>query len=99
MEKAPKLGEEKYINSSEGKLNILAQFNDITKILIPKLRFIINGYCYQLVGINPISKVVSGTGIIELTAERTDFRNGENSTTVYADNSILWSNGKGGSVW
>jgi hypothetical protein len=80
------LNEGKYLIYSENVVDILTPYNTDTMKIIPKQRFIFNGKAYQIEGVDAISEVSFGKGIVSMKATETLLEAEDNLDEEIADN-------------
>jgi hypothetical protein len=80
------LKEGKYIIYSETTVEIYCQYNTDTKTIKPQTRFIFNGKPYQIDGVDAVSDVAFGKGLIRLKATETLVETDDNIPENIADN-------------
>lgn len=85
--------DEKYMVESDGNVHILVSYNNDTKDIGIKDRFVLGGRTYEVIGIDDISDVLDSKGILNLTVEVTSTSDGDNTDSGVADN------GESGSGW
>jgi len=78
--------EGKYLIYSEDIVEIWCQYNSDTKFITPKMRFILNGTPYEIKGVDAISNVNLGKGLIHMKAVETQIQADDNIADDIADN-------------
>lgn len=78
---------ENLIIGSKAELKIIVQYNDNTKKIIPKQRFVFEGNAYEVATIDSISKVYLDSGLIELGVNFVSLTSTDDTTDDVADES------------
>lgn len=87
------LNESRYVVYSENIVEITTPYNENTKKIVPKQRFLLNGKAYEIEGVDAISEVAFGKGIVQMKASETFAETLDNVVEQIADNK---PNGWGG---
>lgn len=86
----------KYMRLAEGDVVIKIPFNDETKTIKELQRFIFGDRAYQVIGIDNMSNVLNGIGILEVTLELTSKADTDDIVADVADNDTTSSGWGGG---
>jgi FtsP/CotA-like multicopper oxidase with cupredoxin domain len=79
------------------QIRVFVQLNNDTKTIKIGQRFILGSTAYIVVGIDDVSNVYDGAGLIEIMLEATQSTAGDDMINKIADNSHLWAKNIGGS--
>lgn len=90
------LKEGKYMSLPEGDITVQLPYNSNTKSIKEGQRFIFADKAYEVVGVDNLSQVINGAGILQLTLERTSKSESDDTSTDVADNSTNTSGWGGG---
>lgn len=77
---------DKYVIHAEGKLTVLVSHNSDTSKIQESQRFIFGGKSYEVVGIDNVTRVDNGVGILQILVELTSSSESDNEISKVADN-------------
>lgn len=97
-EKTVKLNEDDdFVVTSENEIEVSTPFNNDTKTIAIKQRFLIGSKTYEVIGIDDITNVVNNVGILKLILEVTNTSESDDTIVGVADNDT--SNDGWGGGW
>ena len=75
-----KINEEYYVDLPSDKVSVLVPFNEDTRKIVEKDRFVINGIAWEVQGFDRITQVYNHEGIIELALKKVPLKESEKPT-------------------